>query len=709
MIEFDKWAPAGAFNHFLHDRHMQDVADYIMRNPPAKGADWGFPDLDVLPTENLCYLKIDRSRAIFIQGDTAYFCHTFLCKFSITDDFDDYGTYLDIDGRIDFHGKTYDFSLHGIHYYEQNVLSDTHTQNYIPKYPGVRANQLLIPELSGMTDAQKQRRLDTEAMWFLKTYCPAALEMVMPVPIRKIVEDELHLTIITDKKLSDSLEILGEVLFYARRLTVTDENTGEEETLVFPRGSILIDSDVFWERGLGSFNFTLAHEIYHWLRHRVHIQFMQFVEIPEDYAKAKEIMEIQANGFAARVLMPTHSVRKYYTDMLGGNSDAESSEMAVSRTARFFGVSKTSVNFRLNGMGICEYKAPPAIRRRIDAEELLELYLTDGMLCELLETEAYLYIDGYVVKNDPLYIEEVRLGIPPELADSDDELTLTEYALSHIEECTLPFRKVSNRLVSEKVEQVLHKAGSYSLTMDYNIRMQLTKEGKRIEEDHPNLSDRERQAIQEKRQQTERLQTGYQAKFERFWDRAHKWPTFCEYILPIIMKKNEQFMTLDILDDHDDALQEQQGKKRKKVSHIGIKQLDFGYQSRYFWAEDFPTGKRRRIPETEVFQARTLVSYKIFVQIRSNRWEKPSLDMVVAICAGYHLTMPEVEEALKYAGYYLLYNRTHLVYRFLFTVGRDLFHDTDTFNTYLMFLNEKPLGSKANEATERKKTAKKKA
>jgi hypothetical protein len=638
-----------------------------------------------------------------------YFCHTFLCKFSITDDINEYGTYLDIEGRIDFHGKTYDFSLNGIHYYEQNVLSDTYIQNYIPKYPGVRANQLLIPELSGMTDAQKDRRLDKEATWFLKTFCPAALETVMPIPIRKIAEDDLHLTVITNKRLSDSLEILGQVLFYPRRLTVIDENTGEEETLVFPRGSILIDSDMFWKRGLGSFNFTLAHEIYHWLRHRVHIQFMQFVEMPEDYAKAKEIMEIQANGFTARVLMPTHAILKYYTDILGDSRDEESCEMAVSGCARFFGVSKTSVKFRLNGIGIHEYKAPPDIRHRIDAGELLELYLTDDMLCDLLETEAYLYIDGYVVKNDPLYIEETRLGIPPELADSDDEFTLTQYALTHLEECTLPFRKVTIRLVSEKVEQVLHKAGSYSLTMDYNIRMQLTKDGKRIEEENQNLSDREKRVIQEKRQQTERMQTGYLAIFERFWDRVQKWPTFCEYILPIIMKKNEQFMTLDILDDHDDVLQEQQGKKKKKASNIGVKQADSGYQSRYFWAEDFPTGKRRRIPETEVFQARTLVSYKIFEQIRSNRWEKPSLDMVIAICAGYHLTMPEVEEALKYAGYYLLYNRTHLVYRFLFTVGRNLFHDTDTFNTYLMFLNEKPLGSKASESAERKKTAKKQA
>ena len=52
-----------------------------------------------------------------------------------------------------------------------------------------------------------------------ETNCPAALETVMPVPIRRIAENDLHLTVITDKKLSDSLEILGQVLFYPRRLT----------------------------------------------------------------------------------------------------------------------------------------------------------------------------------------------------------------------------------------------------------------------------------------------------------------------------------------------------------------------------------------------------------------------------------------------------------------------------------------------------------
>lgn len=691
MIEFEKDCPWGAFNHFLHDRHMQDFAEYIMQHPPAKGVDWGFSDVDAFPAEKLCYLTIDRTRMIHIHGDTVYFCHTYLCKFGITDDIDDYSTYLDIEGRIDFRGKKYGFSLNGIHYHENDVLSENYSQNYIPNFPGVRANQLLIPDLSGMTAAQRDRRLDAEAIWFLRTYFPDALDTVMPVPIRRIAEEELHLNIVTDRKISDETAILGEVLFHAQRLTVIDENTGNEETLVFPRGSILIDSDVFWERGLGSFNFTLAHEIYHWLRHRTHIAFMQFIDMPEDYAKAKEIMEIQANSFAAHVLMPTHAVSECYRSLLGDSTDAESHEMAVSGCARFFGVSKTSVNYRLNAIGIHVYSVPSVIRRRIDPEELLELYLTDDLLRELLETEKYLYIDNYIVKNDPLYVESDIF------AEQDSEYYMTDYALSHLEKCTLPFHRVSNRLVSTKIENVLHKAGSYSLTMDYNIRMQLTNEGKKIEEESQQLSDREKEAIQEKRQQAERLQSSYQAKFNLFWDRIQKWPTFCEYILPIIMKKNEQYMTLDILDDNDDAIQEMQGLKEKKTSKVGVKKDDAGYMSRYFWAEDFPTGKRRRIPETEVFQARTLVSYKKFEQIRSNSWTNPAFDFVIAVCAGYHLTIEQVEEALKYAGYYLLYNRTHLIYRFLFTVGRNLFHDTDTFNTYLMFLGEKPVGSKSSD------------
>ena len=42
-------------------------------------------------------------------------------------------------------------------------------------------------------------------------------------------------------------------------------------------------------------------------------------------------------------------------------------------------------------------------------------------------------------------------------------------------------------------------------------------------------------------------------------------------------------------------------------------------------------------------------------------------------------------------------------------LGASIVYDAYTFNTYLMFLNEKPLGSKASEAAEQKKTAKKKA
>ena len=704
MVEYSKECPVGAFNHFLHSRHMQDFAEYIMRNPPEKASDWGFMDIEVVPTDRLCSLKLDRTRAIFVQGDTVYFCHSFACEFNVAENVDTIGAFLDIEGRIDFHGKTYDFSLNGIHYYEQNVLSETYTQNYIPKYPGVRANQLLIPDLSGMTLEQCDRRLDKEATWFLKKYYPASLKSITPVPIRKIVENYLHLTVFSDKKLTDSLQVLGEVIFSDKQMTVIDESTGEEETLVFPRGSILIDSKLFWERGLGSFNFTIAHELYHWLRHRAHIAFMQFVDIPDDYAHWKSIMEGQASGFAACVLMPTHAIRKFYSSAIGNQTDDESYEIAAAQCARFFYVSKGSVKNRLNDLRIHEKQYPPPVCRRIDLPELFELYATDDLFHEIMENRSYLYIDHYVVKNDPLYVEQIyELETLGNVDEDDASYTLTSYALEHLEECTLLFRQFSKRLVSDKFDTVLHKAGSYSLTMDYNIRMQLTNEGKRIEEVSDQLTETEIKRIQKKRHQTERLRAGYQAKFESFWDRVEKWPTLSQFILPIIMKKNEQLMTLDILDDDDDAIQEAQKLKKKKASKVGVKKADAGYKTRYFWHEDFPTGKRWRVLETEVFQARTLVTYKKFEQIRSNSWKKPDINMVIAICAGYHFTIQQVEEALKYAGYILIFNRTHLVYRFLFTFCRDQFHDTDTFNTLLIYLNEKPVGSTNYEKTADKK------
>lgn len=155
-------------------------------------------------------------------------------------------------------------------------------------------------------------------------------------------------------KLPKDADTLGLTIFRTERMSVTDEDTGNQITERFPCGSIVIDSDTFWERGLGNFNFTLAHEMYHWFAHRVHMAFMDIVEKPDDYGKVKAHLESQADGVGARILMPEKAVKQKYreelerftSDGLEENTDADAYEMAVASCELFFGASKKAMKTR---------------------------------------------------------------------------------------------------------------------------------------------------------------------------------------------------------------------------------------------------------------------------------------------------------------------------------------------------------------------------
>ena len=114
----------------------------------------------------------------------------------------------------------------------------------------------------------------------------------------------MGLQVYTGFKLLENQTALGLTVFRTQLLAVEDEEAGEKVMRRFPRGSIIIDSDTMWNRGLGSFNFTLAHEMYHWFAHRVHIAFMDIIGKPDDYERIQGHLESQANGVGARILMP---------------------------------------------------------------------------------------------------------------------------------------------------------------------------------------------------------------------------------------------------------------------------------------------------------------------------------------------------------------------------------------------------------------------
>lgn len=102
---------------------------------------------------------------------------------------------------------------------------------------------------------------------FLEKYYPLALQEPVAVPIRKIAED-MGLSIIEDSLLSSELDIFGLVVFEDGNIKDKNKNIVIRNA---KRGTVLIDPCVYYERTLGTVNFTIAHECFHWYRHQIKI------------------------------------------------------------------------------------------------------------------------------------------------------------------------------------------------------------------------------------------------------------------------------------------------------------------------------------------------------------------------------------------------------------------------------------------------------
>ena len=281
MIYWRKSPPNGMFNKFVNEQLLERIAVFIQEKACMESGNWELPSITDENSKDvkLGFIRLDHTGHLFVSGDTLFFSSTFDCRFLMSPDegYEDApGAMLDVIGRILFHPpgtKKYDMTLLEIHPYHSFPRSE---ENYVPHFPGVRVSQMLHPSF-GFNERQRHDVLEKEAERFLRQFCPDALESASPVPLRQIAEDKMGAQVYTGYRLTEHTDSLGLTLFQTQKLAVTDEETGEQTILRFPRGSIVIDADTIWDRGLGSFNFTLAHEMYHWYAHRVHMAFMDIM------------------------------------------------------------------------------------------------------------------------------------------------------------------------------------------------------------------------------------------------------------------------------------------------------------------------------------------------------------------------------------------------------------------------------------------------
>lgn len=194
-----------------------------------------------------------------------------------------------------------------------------------------------FPELS---EQEIERRVDE----LLNGYSnEGGWDYVMPVPVERIAEKHLGYDIeITDEGLFEDPEFLGGIHF--------------DDKLIQVNGST--------EDNEGRYSFTIAHEIAHHCLHKEAFKAQTSGdEIMCRDSGDKAIAEIQADKFAANLLMPSNVVIKAFKQAFG--DDSKPFEMAhknkhklgsiairVIAAGGFDNVSLTAMTNRLIGMGL---------------------------------------------------------------------------------------------------------------------------------------------------------------------------------------------------------------------------------------------------------------------------------------------------------------------------------------------------------------------
>lgn len=338
--------------------------------------------------------------------------------------------------------------------------------------------------------------LDAEAEKFLCAYGhESAITTPMAVPIWDIAK-RMSLEVIQTECLSYDDSVQGAIAFSDGIIDVYDWNSQELVGYEVHAGLVFIDATI---GNAGRIRNTLAHECFHWYKHRHYFNYNRVHNNGQDFAfrceksnvkpvsqtaihTDTEIMEWQAKMMAPRILMPKKAAKTLLADLIRRSEEflnrAEAVELMVTEFANTFEVSRQSAAIRMVELGFIEaepycsyntdetdfvdgakYRSKAKTHRKpIDPLTAFEVYSENEMLRETLRTGAFIYADGYFVLNDGLYVSfEKGYGA-----------ALTSYAKAHLTECTLDF---STKLISTTL---CHAATPLLYRLDLEFQQKVT-------------------------------------------------------------------------------------------------------------------------------------------------------------------------------------------------------------------------------------------
>lgn len=249
------------------------------------------------------FIRHNMQRRIEVDGEDVYYTFEIVAG----DDVDSAEAYV-FTVKLNFHNDMFGLV--------QVCTRAEYDPKNIKRY-GVLADQHLIPRLHNNNLREK------EAERFLKHFCPEALEAPMPVPILKIMEEQMGLRVENEYCIPGK-NTYGFTVYENQLFTMTDDD-GKEVTPYYLRGTVVVDSDTALLYGIGMMNFTLAHEAYHWFAHRACADFHKLVgeQGASSYNgtsrySAADILEIQSNAMASRILLPKRPFIQKFRELSNG-------------------------------------------------------------------------------------------------------------------------------------------------------------------------------------------------------------------------------------------------------------------------------------------------------------------------------------------------------------------------------------------------------
>lgn len=325
----------------------------------------------------------------------------------------------------------------------------------------------LVPYIS-------QDKYEETATAFLKKYYPEALVIspkgnppvwVDPIKLAQILGLEVK-----QHNIAEDSTIFGQIYFFDSEATFYDNGSEEGKKCSVKANTIVVDPAMYLLRNVGSVNNTIVHECVHFAEHRkaflleslfsngassISCQVVGGASAAIN-KKSTDFMEMQANQLAPRIQMPAVPFRakvNEYISMFMKASEAAHTvdvmELVIQQLALDYAVSKQAAKIRLVQLGFEEaagtfiyldghYVKPHSYKKgaiqlnqtfSVTAQDAAIQRFSNLELREKTQNGDYLFIDNHMVYNAPLYVQH---GV-------NDQLELTDYARSHMDECCLVF------------------------------------------------------------------------------------------------------------------------------------------------------------------------------------------------------------------------------------------------------------------------------